>query len=226
VSASQPDVDGHGPGLVRARVSRLPVPNELRDPDCMDGPGHLRRRRLRRWAPWAVRPQEPRDCCFHPSSIDWRWVCSTAVDLVRQAGTAGITEGAAISDYATDIVHASSLPRDEQTAINVLLLGAGCGIQLSDPDAAWRYQDRQHRVATQIDQGVPYTVTQRLQLLDPATGLPTGDRDRSPGRHNLAADRRAQRQTARPGGIMAARRTVITRSCLDGCPSESPGLHP
>ncbi|MEV5576358.1 hypothetical protein AB0L06_40540 [Spirillospora sp. NPDC052269] len=33
----------------------------------------------------------------------------------------------------------------------------------------------QHRAAAQIDQGVRYTITQRLELLDPATGQPIPD---------------------------------------------------
>ncbi|WP_171074738.1 hypothetical protein [Nonomuraea basaltis] len=41
------------------KVARLPVPNEIREPDCMIGPKVWAARRIRRLALWLL-PAEPR----------------------------------------------------------------------------------------------------------------------------------------------------------------------
>jgi hypothetical protein len=46
-------------------VSDLPIPNEIRGPACMLGPGAWLRRRAQRRVAWLRRPLPPRDCCWH-----------------------------------------------------------------------------------------------------------------------------------------------------------------
>lgn len=153
------------------KVTRLPIPRELRDPECMIGPKVWLVRRIRCLAPWLVRRQRPRGCCWH-HEVNWRQAAAIAVHLVRQAHAAGIS-GEDIGDFVMDRVHEEHEDLDdrEQTAI-VLLVGLDAGIQLSEPGSAWLYGDGQHRVAAQLDQGVRETIVQRLELLDPVTGLP------------------------------------------------------
>jgi hypothetical protein len=154
-------------------VARLPVPNELRDPDCMIGPWVWVRRRLRRLVPWLIPRQGPRECCWH-HQIDWRRAADAAVRLVREAQDAGFSS-AEIGRYVMDVVTNDEL-LDEREELGVLfLVGDGVGIQVADPDATWLYQDGQHRVAAQLDQGVRQTIIQRLELLDPTTGQPIPD---------------------------------------------------
>jgi hypothetical protein len=160
-----------------AKLARLPVPNELDDPACMTGPWVWVRRRLRRLVPWLVPAQKPRDCCWH-HQVDWRTAAGIAVRLVRQAQAAG-ARSAQIGDYVTDAVLDAVINKelDDQTHLAiVLLVGAGAGIMPNDdPGAPWRYQDGQHRVAAQLDQGVRETIIQRFELLDPVTGRPITD---------------------------------------------------
>lgn len=154
-------------------VARLPVPNELRDPDCMIGPWVWVRRRLRRRLPWLIPRQRPRECCRH-HRIDWRQAAEVAVRLVRQAQAAGLSS-TEIDKYVMDIVATDEqIDRREELGI-MFLVGAGVGIALADPEAGWRYQDGQHRVAAHLDQGVRQTIIQRLELLDPDTGKPLPD---------------------------------------------------
>ncbi|MBB6347236.1 hypothetical protein FHU36_003781 [Nonomuraea muscovyensis] len=128
-------------------------------------------RRIRCLAPGLVRRQRPRDCCWH-HKVNWRQAAAIAVHLVRQAHAAGIA-GEDIGDFVMERVHDEhgDLDDRERTAI-VLLVGLDAGIQLSEPGSAWLYGDGQHRVAAQLDQGVRETIVQRLELLDPVTGLP------------------------------------------------------
>ncbi|MEV0633261.1 hypothetical protein [Nonomuraea wenchangensis] len=152
-------------------VTRLPIPQELRDPECMIGPKVWLVRRIRCLAPWLVRCQRPRGCCW-PHEVNWRQAAAIAVHLVRQAHTAGIPDED-IGDFVMNHVHDEheDLDARERTAI-VLLGGLDVGIQLSAPGSVWLYGDGQHRVAAQLDQGVRETIVQRMELLDPVTGLP------------------------------------------------------
>ncbi|MEV3986917.1 hypothetical protein [Nonomuraea sp. NPDC049758] len=153
------------------RVTSLPIPQELRDPPCMVGWKVRMTRRLRCLAPRFIPAQRPRECCWH-HQVDWRLAADIAVDLVRRAHKAGVP-GEDIGDYVMERVldgH-EDLPEREDNAI-ITLVGLGTGIELSDPDAPWLYQEGQHRVAAQLDQGVRETIVQRLELLDPVTGRP------------------------------------------------------
>jgi hypothetical protein len=153
-------------------VSELPIPQELKEPPCMVGAWVWLRRRLRRLAPWLVPSQAPRECCWH-HRVDWRWTAGTAVRLVREAQAAGI-EGEEIDEYVTIALDDEEIGLGQMLAVSALV-GSGCGIQLSDPDASWLYQDGQHRVAAQIDQGVRQTIIQRYDPIDPDTGQPVAD---------------------------------------------------
>lgn len=156
-----------------ARLARLPIPNELEDPECMTGRWVWVRRRLRRIVPWLVPAQKPRDCCWH-HQVDWRNAAGVAVRLVRQAQAAG-ARSEQIDEFVMNAVHDEGLGDREGLAV-VLLTGAGAGIMPNDdPTAPWRYADGQHRVAAQLDQGVRETIIQRFELLDPATGRPITD---------------------------------------------------
>lgn len=73
-----------------------------------------------------------------------------------------------------DAIHGEGLDARTESAVHDLLY-PGAGIELADPDATWRYQDGQHRVAAQLDQGIRQTIIQRVELLDPATGQPIAD---------------------------------------------------
>jgi hypothetical protein len=88
--------------------------------------------------------------------VDWRQAAEVAIRLLGQAQSPG---GIDQSEYVLNAVHDEGLDDLTQTAI-VLLAGFGAGIQLSDPDDPWRYHDGQHRVAAQLDQGVPRTIIQ------------------------------------------------------------------
>jgi hypothetical protein len=154
------------------KVARLPVPNEIRGPECMVGPKVWVLRRIRRYLPRLVRRQNPRGCCWH-HQVDWRRAAAVVVRLVRQAQAAGL-RGDDIDDFVMDRVGDEVLGDREHSAI-IALAGVGAGIQLADPDDSWRYFEGQHRVAAQLDQGVRETIVQRLELLDPATGLPAPD---------------------------------------------------
>ncbi|RVX40908.1 hypothetical protein EDD27_3350 [Nonomuraea polychroma] len=71
------------------KVVRLPVPNEIREPDCMIGPKVWVRRRIRRLTPWLVpRQAPPARCWYH--QVDWRQAAEAAMRLVRQAQAAGL----------------------------------------------------------------------------------------------------------------------------------------
>lgn len=156
-----------------ARVARLPVLNELADPARMTGRWVWVRRRLRRRVPWLVPAQKPRDCCWH-HRVDWRSAAGVAVRLVRQAQAAGIP-GEQIGDYVMGALFDEGLDDREERAV-VLLVGSGAGILPNDePNPGWLYHDGQHRVAAQLDQGVPQTIIQRFELLDAATGRPITD---------------------------------------------------
>lgn len=74
-----------------------------------------------------------------------------------------------------DAIFDEGLDDREERAV-VLLVGSGASILPNDePNPGWLYHDGQHRVATQLDQGVPQTIVQRFELLDAATGLPVID---------------------------------------------------
>lgn len=155
------------------KVVRLPVPNEIREPDCMIGPKVWVRRRIRRLAPWLVPRQAPRACCWH-HQVDWRQAAEAAIRLVRQAQAAGL-HGERISDYTIERLDEQGLGDREQDA--VLALAYTGGIEPNtEPNAEWRYFEGQHRVAAQLDQGVRQTVVQRWEPFDPATGLPIRQR--------------------------------------------------
>ncbi|MEU4332547.1 hypothetical protein [Nonomuraea dietziae] len=153
------------------KVTRLPIPEELRDPACMIGPKVWVMRRIRRLAPWLVHGQRPRSCCW-PHEVDWRQAAAIAVHLVHQAHMAGIP-GEDIGEYVMDRVQDEHEDLDdrERTAI-LFLVGLDAGIQLSEPGSSWLYGDGQHRVAAQLDQGVRESIVQRVELLDPVTGRP------------------------------------------------------
>ncbi|WP_165958871.1 hypothetical protein [Actinomadura sp. KC345] len=149
------------------KVARLPVPNEIRGPKCMIGPKVWVRRHLRRYLPWLVRRQVPRNCCWH-HQIDWRIAAAAAIRLVREAQAAGL-RGDDIDEFVMDRLADQDLGDQAESAV-IALTCTGAGIQLAEPDAPWRYFEGQHRVAAQLDQGVRETIVQRLELLDPDTG--------------------------------------------------------
>jgi hypothetical protein len=148
------------------RVSDLPIPNEMRGPTCMLGPGVWLRRRAQRRVAWLRRPLRPRDCCWH-HQVNWPVAAEAAVRLVRRAHCAGLHDGDEIEAYILERLAGEALGELECDGL-LALVGAGAGIELNDdPDPQWRYVEGQHRVAAQLDQGVRETVVQRLEQLDP-----------------------------------------------------------
>ncbi|MGP3937341.1 hypothetical protein [Nonomuraea sp. KM88] len=169
---SEPIHPGYEPVYEVVKVVRLPVPNEIRAPDCMIGPKIWLRRRIRRLASWLVPRQTPRPCCWH-HQVNWHQAAAAAIRLVRQAQAAGV-RGEGISDYVIDRLDEQGLGDREQDGL--LALACTGGIEPNtEPNAQWRYYEGQHRVAAQLDQGVQETVVQQWVALDPITGWPVQD---------------------------------------------------
>ena len=170
--AREPDA-GAGPARAEwtirydvVRVSDLPIPNEIRSPACMLGPGAWLRRRAQRHVAWLRRPLRPRDCCWH-HQVNWPVAAEIAVRLGRRAQSAGLHDGDQIEEYILERLAGEALGELEHDGL-LALVGDGAGIMLNDdPDPQWLYVEGQHRVAAHLDQGVRETVVQRLEQLDP-----------------------------------------------------------
>ena len=78
---SEPIHPAYEPVYEVVKVVRLPVPNEIRAPDCMIGPKVWLRRRIRRLASSLVPRQTPRTCCWH-HQVDWHQAAAAAIRLV------------------------------------------------------------------------------------------------------------------------------------------------
>jgi hypothetical protein len=90
--------------------------------------------------------------------------------MVRAEQATGVQDDQ-LDDYLFNAVHDEGLNGRTEDAVHDLVYPRS-GIEPADSDAARRYQEGQHRVAAQLDQGVRRTVIQRTEVISLSSGQP------------------------------------------------------
>jgi|GEM_PF-7072281 hypothetical protein len=152
-----------------AALATLPTPEAPGRPACMTTPVPTWHRIYRQRVP----RRRPRGCCWYHGG-DWHHVNATAIRLVHKAKTLGAT-GEDIGDHALNSAVADGITGWDLDAISSLLVIEPIRIDSDDDPASQWYDNGRHRIIAMLDAGVRHTILVRVELLDPATGLPPRD---------------------------------------------------
>lgn len=149
-------------------LRELPVVDDLEHPECMVGPRRARRAVRRR-----VRRDGAATCCWYHAG-DWNQAVRTALRHINQALHSGLS-GEDLEEHVRRSLDEQGVGGWLRQAVDSLV-NTGEAIQVGDgqemDDGRPWYINGRHRVTAMRDAGVRYTLTARLELLDPVTGAP------------------------------------------------------